>query len=180
MTVGGRLAQVHIPFDAKFSALLPMTHPFTRLYLEFVRSCITCFYFKPRLLKQVMGELTADRLQGGRPYLGSGLFFASYRIRGKTQYKTYCAVLVCLTSKAVRIELVSELLTDAFGIASEVSSLDATNFSGAATKLAEFQTRFLSITFWVDCQVRHSSLFNPFRLSRITTKRHGNVQTMTF
>jgi len=91
-----------------------------------------------------MGELTADRLQGGRPYLGSGLFFASYRIRGKTQYKTYCAVLVCLTSKAVRIELVSELLTDAFGIASEVSSLDATNFSGAATKLAEFQTRFLS------------------------------------
>jgi len=40
-----------------------------------VRCCLTCIHFLPRLLKEVMGGLHVDRLQGGRLFLVSGVDF---------------------------------------------------------------------------------------------------------
>lgn len=53
-----------------------------------------------------MGILAADSLRVQKPFLVTGVdfcapFLTSYRIRGKTPYKTYIAVFICFSSKAV-------------------------------------------------------------------------------
>lgn len=82
------------------------------LVRKVVRSCV-----KPRLMQQVMGDLPADRFLAQRPFLVSGVDFCgpfqtSYRIRVKPPYKTYVAIFVCFSSKAVHIELLSDLSTN--------------------------------------------------------------------
>ncbi|XP_052855140.1 uncharacterized protein LOC128263903 [Drosophila gunungcola] len=87
-----------------------------------VRSCMRCFRCKPQLLTQIMGNLPADRLRALRPFNICGVdfcgpFSTTYRIRGKPPYKSYVALFVCFASKAVHLELVSDLTTDAFLLA---------------------------------------------------------------
>ncbi|KAM8702165.1 hypothetical protein ACLKA7_000903 [Drosophila subpalustris] len=73
------------------------------LIRKVVRSCISCFHYKPRLMKQLMANLPSDRLRGERPFLITGVdfcgpFLTTYRLRGKAPYKTYAAIFVCFTS----------------------------------------------------------------------------------
>ncbi|XP_075157719.1 uncharacterized protein LOC142230985 [Haematobia irritans] len=128
------------------------------LVRKVVRRCVHCFKFKPRLLQQVMGNLPSDRFMAHRPFLVSGVdfcgpFYTSYRIRGKPPYKTYVAIFVCFSSKAVHIELVSDLSTNTFilclkrfigrrGIPLRLYCDNATNFVGANAKLKEFKQRY--------------------------------------
>lgn len=130
------------------------------LIRKVVRNCISCFHYKPRLMKQIMGNLPSDRLRGERPFLITGVdfcgpFLTTYRLRGKAPYKTYAAIFVCFASKAIHIELVSELSTNSFllclrrfiarrGVPERLCCDNGTNFVGAATKLAEFEKQFLS------------------------------------
>ena len=120
-----------------------------------VRSCIHCFRYKPILQQQIMGNLPADRLRAQRPFLISGVdfcgpFFTSYRIRGKPPYKTYMAVYVCFSTKAVHFEIVSDLSTNNFllslkrfigrrGMPRKLYCDNATNFVGAMNALKQFQ-----------------------------------------
>ncbi|XP_075157610.1 uncharacterized protein LOC142230873 [Haematobia irritans] len=192
LRVGGRLANSPLPFDAKFPALLPKDHRFSKLFVEYlhrkhyhagakcligilrqnvwivnardlvrkvVRNCIHCFKYKPKLQQQIMGDLPADRLNAHRPFLVSGVdfcgpFYTTFRIRGKAPYKTYVAIFVCFASKAVHIEVVSDLSTDTFllalkrfigrrGILIRLYCDNATNFVGANSKLADFRKRYL-------------------------------------
>lgn len=117
-----------------------------------VNSCIHCIRYKPRLLQQIMGNLPAERLNPSRPFSHCAVDFCGpintyYRIRGKGPYKTYIAVFVCLASKAVHIEVVSDLSTDAFiaslkrligrrGLPTTIFCDNATNFVGARNQLA--------------------------------------------
>ncbi|KAL7735172.1 hypothetical protein ACLKA6_014888 [Drosophila palustris] len=130
------------------------------LIRKVVRSCISCFHYKPRLMKQLMGNLPSDRLRGERPFLITGVdfcgpFLTTYRLRGKAPYKTYAAIFVCFASKAIHIELVSELSTNSFllclrrfiarrGVPERLCCDNGTNFVGAAMKLAEFKKQFFS------------------------------------
>ncbi|XP_075160828.1 uncharacterized protein LOC142233707 [Haematobia irritans] len=192
LRVGGRLANSPLPFDAKFPALLPKDHRFSKLFVEYlhrkhyhagakcligilrqnvwivnardlvrkvVRNCIHCFKYKPKLQQQIMGDLPADRLNAHRPFLVSGVdfcgpFYTTFRIRGKAPYKTYVAIFVCFASKAVHIEVVSDLSTDTFllalkrfigrrGIPIRLYCDNATNFVGANSKLTDFRKRYL-------------------------------------
>jgi uncharacterized membrane protein len=67
-----------------------------------------------------MGDLPAIRVNQVRPFLNSGLNFCcpfyikerKFRNRGKL--KAYTCIFVCFTTKAVHIELVSDLTTEAF------------------------------------------------------------------
>ena len=102
-----------------------------------------------------MGNLPADRLRAQRPFLISGVdfcgpFFTSYRIRGKPPYKTYMAVYVCFSTKAVHFEIVSDLSTNNFllslkrfigrrGMPRKLYCDNATNFVGAMNALKQFQ-----------------------------------------
>lgn len=101
-----------------------------------------------------MGNLPVHRLEPGRPFLNSGVDYCgpftireSKRRNSKT-IKMYVAVFVCLATKAVHLELVSDLSTEAFinalrrfiarrGKVSHMYSDNATNFVGASRELKE-------------------------------------------
>lgn len=74
-------------------------------------------------------------------------------MRGIPPVKAYVAVFVCFTSKAVHLELVVDLSTDAFlnvfkrfagrrGLPEKIYSDNATNFVGASNVLKDLQTAF--------------------------------------
>ncbi|XP_017488266.1 PREDICTED: uncharacterized protein LOC108376560 [Rhagoletis zephyria] len=83
-----------------------------------VHNCILCFRYKPKLLNQIIGDLPSDRLRSVRPFLICGVDFCgpvytTHKIRGRPPYKSYIAIFVCFNSKAVHIESVSDLSTNA-------------------------------------------------------------------
>nr|XP_044248772.1 uncharacterized protein LOC123002524 [Drosophila takahashii] len=105
-----------------------------------------------------MGNLPADRVRKARPFLIFGVdfcgpFYVSLKLRGKPPNKTYVAVFVCFSSKAVHLELVVDLSTDSFlsvfkrfvgrrGLPEKVYSDNATNFVGASKVLEELHVAF--------------------------------------
>ncbi|XP_049305956.1 uncharacterized protein LOC125776615 [Bactrocera dorsalis] len=125
-----------------------------------VRNCTHCFHYKPKLQTQIMGNLPSERLRALRPFLICGVDFCgpiytTLKIRGRPPVKTYIAVFVCFTSKAVHLELVSDLSTNTFifalkrfigrrGIPQKIYSDNATNFVGADRKLRELKEAFLA------------------------------------
>ncbi|XP_073835838.1 uncharacterized protein [Musca autumnalis] len=125
---------------------------------QVVHQCIHCSRYKPKLLSQIMGNLPKDRVTGSRPFQIVGVDFAGpvptyLRVRGKAPYKSYVAVFVCFATKAVHLEAVSDLSSDAFiaalkrfigrrGLPSKIYCDNATNFVGAATKLNDFHKHF--------------------------------------
>ncbi|XP_055837896.1 uncharacterized protein LOC129906249 [Episyrphus balteatus] len=120
-----------------------------------VRQCIYCFKYKPKLLTQIMGILPADRLRAQRPFLVCEVDFCgpvntTLKIRGQPPNKTYICVFVCFASKAVHIELASNLSSECFilalkrficcrGIPKTMYCDNGTNFFGARTILREIQ-----------------------------------------
>jgi hypothetical protein len=67
-----------------------------------------------------MGKLPADRVQLHRPFLHAGIdYFGPFQIRitlrrvGKTT-KDYAVLFICLSVKAIHLELVNDLTTESF------------------------------------------------------------------
>lgn len=100
-----------------------------------------------------MGNLPACRVQIQRPFFNTGVdcrgpFFIKQGNRSKISIKAYVVILICLVTKAVHIELVSDLTTEAFiatlrrffarrGKSTNIYSDNATNFRGACNELKE-------------------------------------------
>ncbi|XP_055904404.1 uncharacterized protein LOC129940170 [Eupeodes corollae] len=120
-----------------------------------VRRCIPCVRYRPKLMEQVMGDLPAERITpASRPFQNCGVdfcgpFFTYLKIRGKIPYKTYIAVFVCFSSKAVHLEAVSDLSSEAFlaalkrligrrGLPQKIFCDNATNFVGTRSKAPHF------------------------------------------
>ncbi|XP_018407562.1 PREDICTED: uncharacterized protein LOC108783489 [Cyphomyrmex costatus] len=120
------------------------------------RQCLECFRLKPKPLEAVMSDLPKDRLQGTvRPFAVSGVDYAGPiqiregRRRGRIPLmKGYIALFVCFHTKAVHLEAVTDLTTEAFlaalrrftsrrGLCTTLYSDNATNFVGAARELKE-------------------------------------------
>ena len=118
-----------------------------------VQHCVRCTRARPVFYKQIMGNLPEHRVQPARPFLHAGVdycgpFWVHYRSRGKRPQKAYLAVFCCFSTKAVHLELVSELTTDAFigalkrfvarrGLCKTIYCDNATNFVGAKNKLKD-------------------------------------------
>lgn len=118
-----------------------------------IHKCITCYRHKVSTTRQLMGSLPSARVQRTiRPFLHVGVDYCgpfevrASKYRGNTAYKGYIAVFVCMTVKAVHIECVDGLTTEAFlaafrrfvsrrGLPSDVYSDNGTNFVGAANQL---------------------------------------------
>jgi hypothetical protein len=113
---------------------------------------VVCHQLKAAATKQLMGELPSSRIQPLRPFKRAGIDYAepvSIRLgsaRSKTIVKAYIAVFVCFATKAVHLEMVTSLTTDAFlaalrrfaakrGKPSHLYSDNGTNFVGAAHHL---------------------------------------------
>ncbi|XP_065093593.1 uncharacterized protein LOC135714204 [Ochlerotatus camptorhynchus] len=113
--------------------------------------CHTCFRSKPTLVQQSTADLPASRVSPTRPFFICGVdycgpFFIKSTVRNRSPTKAYVAVFVCFATKAVHIELVSDLTTAAFlaalrrvvarrGRIAELHSDNATTFKGASHAL---------------------------------------------
>ena len=106
-------------------------------------------------MSQIVGNLLTKRVRATRPLFIVGVDFCgpvnvSLGIRGRRLLKMYIAVFVCFTSKAVHLELVSNLSTDSFllsykrfaarrSLPKEVLCDNGTNFVGASNVLKQLQ-----------------------------------------
>ncbi|XP_062704693.1 uncharacterized protein LOC115265150 [Aedes albopictus] len=113
--------------------------------------CHTCFRSKPTLVQQSTADLPASRVSPTRPFSVCGVdycgpFFIKPTVRNRAPTKAYVAVFVCFATRAVHIELVSDLTTAAFlaalrrvvarrGRIAELHSDNATTFKGASHAL---------------------------------------------
>lgn len=116
---------------------------------QYVKRCNICFRFTAASEQQVMAALPAARITPSRPFQQTAMDYSgavmirSARGRGHHATKGYVAVFVCLCTKAVHIELVSDLTSKSFiaaykrfisrrGVCSDLYSDNATNYVGAA------------------------------------------------
>ncbi|GFX91829.1 integrase catalytic domain-containing protein [Trichonephila clavipes] len=117
-----------------------------------VRRCIPCFKNRPRFAEQIMGDLPESRVCPSSVFQRTGIDFAgpflirSSKGRGSRNTKCYICVFVCLATKAVHLEVVSDLTSKVFiaclkrfvarrGKPSEIFCDQGTNFYGASRDL---------------------------------------------
>ncbi|XP_074099941.1 uncharacterized protein LOC141528018 [Cotesia typhae] len=87
---------------------------------KIIHQCLTCFQAKPRMADHIMGNLPAYRVSLARPFLRVGidycgpLYMKEKRYRNRQKLKVYVAVYICISTKAVHLELVTDLTTEAF------------------------------------------------------------------
>ena len=84
-----------------------------------IHHCVRCTKARPIIMKQLMGNLPTARFQSGRPFIVSGVDFAGpvwthFKMRGKRPHKSYIAVFCCFATKAIHLEVVSDLTTEGF------------------------------------------------------------------
>ncbi|GFT50524.1 integrase catalytic domain-containing protein [Trichonephila clavipes] len=117
-----------------------------------VRRCIPCFRNRPKFADQIMGDLPESRVCPSSVFQRTGIDFAgpflirSSKGRGIRNIKYYICVFVCLATKAVHLEVISDLTSKAFiaclkrfmarrGKPSEIFCNQGTNFYGASRNL---------------------------------------------
>lgn len=122
---------------------------------KIVMSCVKCCRAKPREVAYVMGNLPKVRLSATRPFENVGIdycghfFIKEKRHRNRSKLKVYAAIFICLATKAVHIELVENLTSEAFigslrrffarrGKARALYTDNGTNFVGANNELKCF------------------------------------------
>ncbi|XP_062703957.1 uncharacterized protein LOC134286361 [Aedes albopictus] len=121
---------------------------------QHIRKCMPCCRQKAQTAKQLMGSLPAARVTACRPFAHVGVDYAGpilvrcSNTRGARCMKGYIVVFVCLSSKAVHLEVAGDLTTDTFlgafkrmiarrGYCNEVWSDNGTNLVGADRQLQE-------------------------------------------
>ncbi|XP_060859522.1 uncharacterized protein LOC132936768 [Metopolophium dirhodum] len=124
--------------------------------------CVKCFRLRPTILEPIMADLPTERLEPNRPFKKCGVDYAG-PIAIKTSLRRNAAVLkgyilcvfICFSTRAVHIELVADLTTEAFlnvlkrfigrrGVCSDIFSDNATNFVGANNRLQDLKKIFHS------------------------------------
>ncbi|XP_076396344.1 uncharacterized protein LOC143265864 [Megachile rotundata] len=150
---------------------------------KIVRHCVTCIRHRLSPLQIHMGNLPRSRVERAPVFDHTGvdffgpIFIKEKRHRNRARIKSYGCVFVCMATKAVHIEVVSDLTTEGFlgafrrfigrrAIPSHVYSDNGTNFVGASNKLRELYALFSSERFQDDVgnfgvQKKISWHFNP-------------------
>jgi hypothetical protein len=119
---------------------------------QVTHECLTCAKLAAKPIRQLMGNLPDYRVQLSVPFYHTGVDYAgpfSIRVggpRSRTTKKSWIAIFVCMSTKAMHIELVSGMSTDDFfvaldrfssrrGIPAHMHSDQGTNFIGANNEL---------------------------------------------
>ncbi|XP_049316212.1 uncharacterized protein LOC109579356 [Bactrocera dorsalis] len=114
-----------------------------------IRKCCKCIRYNQVTAKQMMGDLPEFRVSPSSPFTYTGVDYAGpfqmrcSKGRGQKSFKGYVAVFVCLSTKAIHLEAVSNLSTEAFlaalrrffarrGKSLHMYSDNGTNFVGAS------------------------------------------------
>lgn len=119
-----------------------------------IHKCLICARLNATARVQIMGDLPNERVTPSRPFLNSGVDFAGpFQIllskgRGNKTTKAYVSIFICMSTKAIHIELVSDLTSEAFigayrrfvarrGKCSHLWSDQGRNFVGADKELRD-------------------------------------------
>lgn len=128
-----------------------------------IRKCVTCRKINPGKQHQLMGELPSARTNPAPPFYHTGVDYTGFvdvkmnKGRGAKTTKGYIAVFICMVTKAVHLELVSDLTSSTFlaalnrmaarrGAPRHLYSDNGTNFIGANRQLRE-QYEEIEITY---------------------------------
>ncbi|XP_018374531.1 PREDICTED: uncharacterized protein LOC108768562 [Trachymyrmex cornetzi] len=79
--------------------------------------CVLCFRIRPHSPVQKMGDLPACRITPSRAFKHTGVDYAgpfNIKISRNKSGKAYLCLFVCLATKAIHLELVSDLTTEMF------------------------------------------------------------------
>lgn len=121
-----------------------------------IQKCATCRRFRPAMLAPKMAPVPFHRVVKLKPFEATGMNFGGSftitlnRIRGSRSLKAYLCLFICFTTKAVHLEAVTDLSTEAFlralkrflarrGRCNYLCSDCGTNFKGAARYLNALQ-----------------------------------------
>lgn len=117
--------------------------------------CYLCFKHNPKSVNPVMGNLPHPRVSQMKPFSHTGVDFAGPftitlgKYRGAKSCKAYLCLFICLSTKAMHLELASNLSSEAFiaafrrfaarrGRISDMYSDCGTNFVGANRILSTY------------------------------------------
>lgn len=129
-----------------------------RLAQTVVRNCFRCTRLNPTPAVQQIGQLPSQRVIPSRPFSVTGVDYAGPLYlrpihKRASPAKAYLCLFVCFSTKAVHLELVSDLSTQGFlnslrrfisrrGRPSHIHSDNGKNFEGAKNELSELFHRF--------------------------------------
>ncbi len=122
-----------------------------------IKKCVKCTRHSGKTAQQFMADLPAVRVTPCRPFLKTGVDYAGpfllrdNRPRSKVNYKAYLSLFICMSTRAVHLEVVSSLSTNSFldalrrfvarrGRCSDIYSDNGTNFVGANKELKQWMT----------------------------------------
>ena len=116
-------------------------HTLIRSHLQ---KCVTCRLLRGKHAMQQMGQLPTERVEPSPPFTHVGVdTFGPFVVKERrSELKRWCLVFTCMYSRAVHIEVVNDLTTDAFlkalkrlqsirGPVKTIFSDAGTNFMGA-------------------------------------------------
>ena len=123
-----------------------------KLIRRLIHRCKRCARMKATLAQQSMGDLPASRVTPCRPFKKCGVDYAgpftlkSMTPRSTKTTKAWVSLFVCFATRAIHLELVSGLSTEAFlaalrrfiarrGLSSDIYSDCGSNFVGASNEL---------------------------------------------
>ncbi|CAG9134116.1 unnamed protein product [Plutella xylostella] len=160
-----------------------------------VHECITCCRFSEKTFQPIMGNLPKARLEADHPFCHTAvdyagpIMIANRKGRGCKLIKAYICVFVCLTVKAVHLELVTDLSAKCFisalnrfvarrGKPSNIYSDNGTNFVGANHELRAFlkQCRKDVISYSAETEIKFH--FSPAYSPHFNGMAEGSVKSI--
>lgn len=120
-----------------------------------VHNCLRCYRMKPKTMTPLLGDLPSNRIESSLPFTFTGVDYTGPFLikdrkgRGCKLQKCYISLFVCFSTRAIHLELVSDLSKEGFiaalrrftarrGKPTELHSDNGTNFIGANNELKEF------------------------------------------
>ena len=124
------------------------------LVKQHISRCVTCFRQRANIKNQIMGSLPSVRCVPARAFINSGVDYAgpvnlkTTKGRGHRSYKGYICLFICMVTRAIHLEVVSDMTTQAFlaafkrfvsrrGHCAHLWSDNGTTFVGAARELQD-------------------------------------------
>ena len=120
----------------------------SKVIRNFIRQCVTCRRLRRTTEVQKMADLPSPRVDPSPPFLFCGIdvFGPFYVNQRRVQVKRYGLLVTCMCSRAIHIEMLDDLSTDAFinglrcfisirGFVKQIQCDNGSNFVGAAREL---------------------------------------------
>lgn len=128
---------------------------------QVIHRCILCKKLRATSCQQIMADLPSERINPSRCFQKIGIDFCGPVTtkpnlpRSKTKLKSYICVIICMCTKAVHLEAVSDLSTQALlaclkrftsrrGLPSDVYSDNGKNFVGLSNELKSLFSKLKS------------------------------------